>query len=208
MRRKSPDSPDRDLAQQNGEETPLRRARTFRELSQLILLRASRPVGLRSFLTDICQLLTTFTASDAVEIWVLMGQRRLVGWSYDRKNRNITPIGTEELTPEGLIPSRNDTHPPLPFRSAAPLILRFGADVCGWIELRSVQPAFYTPAKLDLYEDIALNLGAAIAFQRAQHAQRERVKELSCLYQIARVSSSSPARSVADYACKASTKHW
>jgi len=57
----------------------------------------------------------------------------------------------------------------------------------GVLRLRSQLPAFFTEADVERCEDAAQTLGLAISIRRAQWALRERVKELTCLYEIGRI---------------------
>ena len=58
----------------------------------------------------------------------------------------------------------------------------------GLLELMSLEKFFFTESEVVLYESIAQTLGLAIADRRARYQCNERVKELTCLYGIAKVS--------------------
>jgi signal transduction histidine kinase len=60
-------------------------------------------------------------------------------------------------------------------------------DNSGLLQLRSSQPNFFTPDEIRFYEGLAQTLGVALMHRHAQVALRERVKELTCLYGIARL---------------------
>jgi len=60
-------------------------------------------------------------------------------------------------------------------------------DNSGLLQLRSCQPNFFTPDEIRFYEGLAQTLGVALMHRHAQVALRERVKELTCLYGIARL---------------------
>jgi signal transduction histidine kinase len=57
----------------------------------------------------------------------------------------------------------------------------------GVLQLKSVHKNFFTKRKLDSCGRVAQTLGLAIANRRAQWALRERVKELTCLYELGRI---------------------
>jgi signal transduction histidine kinase len=57
----------------------------------------------------------------------------------------------------------------------------------GLLQLKSKQKNFFTADRIGLYEDLGQNLGIALAHRHAQVDLRERVKELTCLYGIARL---------------------
>lgn len=73
------------------------------------------------------------------------------------------------------------------YRSLA--IMRFVVDehTIGLLHAKSEQANCFNPADVELFEGAAQTLGLAVADWRAQHALRERVKELTCLYGIAQV---------------------
>ena len=57
----------------------------------------------------------------------------------------------------------------------------------GLLQLKSKQKDFFTGEEIELYENLGQNLGIALAHRHAQVDLRERVKELTCLYGIARL---------------------
>ncbi|MDZ7290409.1 MAG: ATP-binding protein [candidate division KSB1 bacterium] len=80
----------------------------------------------------------------------------------------------------------NDSH----HRSLAliPLITNDGKNErIGLLELRSAHQNFFSKREIEFYEGIAQILSVALAHRRAQVNLRERVKELTCLYEIAQV---------------------
>jgi two-component system NtrC family sensor kinase len=76
---------------------------------------------------------------------------------------------------------------PAPYPSRAAVRFRVDNRTRGVLQLRSLRPGYFTPQRVKPYRDLAQSLGLAIANRRAQWALRERVKELTCLYGIARV---------------------
>ena len=72
--------------------------------------------------------------------------------------------------------------------SLAIIPLFFVNDIIGCIKLMSKQREFFSKNDIKHYEGLSRNLGIAIVNQRAHAALRERVKELTCLYSIAKVS--------------------
>lgn len=57
----------------------------------------------------------------------------------------------------------------------------------GLLRLADPAPAALQDADVELYERLARTLGEALVVQQVQAALRERVKELTCLYQVARL---------------------
>ncbi|MCL5037852.1 MAG: ATP-binding protein [Chloroflexi bacterium] len=60
-------------------------------------------------------------------------------------------------------------------------------DIRGILQLRSKMKNFFTREEAGLFEGVVENLGVALTHRRAQSELRERVKELTCLYGLARV---------------------
>jgi two-component system NtrC family sensor kinase len=60
-------------------------------------------------------------------------------------------------------------------------------DNLGLLQLKKKQEDYFTPDQIRLYEGLAQTLGVALIHRHAQVALRERVKELTCLYGIARL---------------------
>lgn len=73
------------------------------------------------------------------------------------------------------------------YRSLALIRFRVDDQTVGLLELKSLRRNHFTRKEIQLYEKVAQTLGLAVANRRAQWALRERVKELTCLYGIARV---------------------
>ncbi|RKX77097.1 MAG: hypothetical protein DRP87_10090 [Spirochaetes bacterium] len=66
-----------------------------------------------------------------------------------------------------------------------PLTLEEGGR--GFLELKSEKVNFFRKYEIEFYEGVAQTLSEAFSDQKAQAALRERVKELSCLYGIAKI---------------------
>lgn len=69
--------------------------------------------------------------------------------------------------------------------------LELGADRIGLLHLKSNAAGFFTYKDIQFYEGIGQILGIALAHRRSHGLLRERVKELTCLYGIARVAAQS-----------------
>ncbi len=67
----------------------------------------------------------------------------------------------------------------------------------GLLQLKSLQRHYFTREEIEWYEGLAHTLGLAVANRRAQWALRERIKELTCLYGVARVAQQ-PGRSLGE----------
>ncbi|HYK91396.1 MAG TPA: ATP-binding protein [Acidobacteriota bacterium] len=72
------------------------------------------------------------------------------------------------------------------FPSLAIIPLDVGNDRIGLLLLKRGHPDFFTAKEIELYEGVAQTLAIALAHRRSNALLRERVKELTCLYGIAR----------------------
>lgn len=57
----------------------------------------------------------------------------------------------------------------------------------GLLQLKSVSTDFFTKEEIEFYKDVVQSLGIALIHRRAQVELRERIKELKCLYGIAKL---------------------
>ena len=74
------------------------------------------------------------------------------------------------------------------YKSLAIVPIYFVDNTIGCLLLGSKQREYFSEDDIQQYEGLSHNLGIALINQRAQAALRERVKELTCLYSIAKVS--------------------
>lgn len=87
----------------------------------------------------------------------------------------------------GVAEQAQAPQPAYAYRSIA--VIRFVVDenCCGLLQLKHTCAHRFARKRVELYEAMAQTLGLAVADRRAQHARRERVKELTCLYGISRI---------------------
>lgn len=81
-----------------------------------------------------------------------------------------------------------DEHLDIPSDSFALIPIYIDQKLFGFIQLMCKQKDFFNKEKIILFEGIASSLGIALINKRVQRALQERVKELSCMYDIAKVS--------------------
>ena len=77
------------------------------------------------------------------------------------------------------------------YPSVALIPLWMDDEKIGMLQLKSKHKHYFQDDPIELYEDLAHDLGIALAHRHAQLDLRERVKELTCLYEIARVAARS-----------------
>jgi signal transduction histidine kinase len=72
-------------------------------------------------------------------------------------------------------------------KSLALIPISVAKENIGLLQLKSVSPGFFSEEDVEFYEGIVQTLGIALTHRRAQVEVRERVKELTCLYGIAKL---------------------
>ncbi|MCC7292101.1 MAG: hypothetical protein IT449_08590 [Phycisphaerales bacterium] len=109
------------------------------------------------------------------------------------KSRCITPRGsywTGDAASDLVLAAATTVLPeaaPLDVRSIAVIPFDVTPSIPGVLALLSGRNHLFSEQRLEFYEALAQTLGLAMDDRRSQHALRERVKELSCLYAIAQV---------------------
>ncbi len=78
--------------------------------------------------------------------------------------------------------------------SLAMFSLQVDSDSMGLLQLKSRQKDFFNEREIEFYERLAQMLGIALAHRSAQVGLRERIKELTCLYGIARLAAQPEAK--------------
>jgi len=73
------------------------------------------------------------------------------------------------------------------YRSLALIPISVENENIGVLQLRSISPDFFTKKDVEFYEGAVQTLGIALVHRHAQVELRERVKELTCLYGIAKL---------------------
>jgi len=73
------------------------------------------------------------------------------------------------------------------YRSLALIPISVENENIGLLQLRSISPDFFTKKEVEFYEGVVQTLAVALIHRRAQVELRERVKELTCLYGIAKL---------------------
>jgi signal transduction histidine kinase len=76
---------------------------------------------------------------------------------------------------------------PIPYKSIATIPVKLEQECIGLLQLKSRQGKFFSQRSVEFLEDIATVLGIALSYQYTQIELRERIKEITCLYGIARV---------------------
>ncbi len=166
-----------------GEVPPLGlRPEVLRELARRLQRQATLGSPQHTFLREVTELLLAAVTCGGVEILVRNGARwtacRLPAWRYD-----VLPVAPDdprayprmELAARGYHLTNRD--PAQPHVEQTLVASNETVGLVGFVEPGDDLPA-------GSYDWIADRLAGAIASQRAQAALRERVKELTCLYEL------------------------
>jgi signal transduction histidine kinase len=180
-----------------------RTAKDFLTLSQRVLLSASLGRPSIEFLIDISKAMISFFECNALELW-LQEEKTCAQWEATREPMRFCRLGdvsrdvVESLIRRGA-DWTNDAGEGNAFdlvhgvRSMARFPLTCDDRSVGLIILKSERSDFFREAEIWLYQHFAQTLAVAVAFQKVHLAQQERLKELTCLHEIAKVAAQTHA---------------
>jgi len=177
--------------------TPRSRRSTedFLGLSQQILLCAKHERPNVEFLVDVSDILVSFSGCRALELW-LKNDEACARWEATGSPKRLYRLGNvpfrvlNPLVKLGTVWT-NDAKKDHAFadvgedRSLARFPLEVNRAETGLLLLKSDKPFFFNEQEIQLYQHIARTVAIALDYQKAHLAQRERVKELTCLYDVA-----------------------
>ncbi len=160
-------------------------ANAFRDLLHGVLLQASQGSPRAVFLRDLLRTLLEFSHSDEAALCFPEGERVIVcRLEMGEDSEPCFELRAEEA-------GKWKARPTLPSEEGRPSTLRLALslseEAAGELQLSRAPGEPYTAAEVALIRGIPETLSLALAHQRAQWALRERVKELTCLYGIARI---------------------
>jgi signal transduction histidine kinase len=170
--------------------------RSVRALSQQILLCAKKLRPSVDFLAELTETLVSFAGCDALELWLL--EKDLCScWEATRspvrfyRLENKSRKKLEPMIAEGISCSDDPRQTKLSthmgdFQSLVSVPLAVGDETTGMMLLKSKTYGFFGPSAISVFRDISPVVAISLAYHRVQLEQRERVKELTCLYEIAR----------------------
>jgi signal transduction histidine kinase len=172
----------------------------LQSLSQKILLCANKTQPSVDFLIELSDILVSFSSCNALELW-LREKGVCSCWEATAKPKRFYRLGNmsfdelENRIQKGLVCSNEPQQVKLvkdsgSFKSVASIPLVAGDEIIGLMLLKSDERGFYAEDVLQLYQYISQVVAISVAYHRVQLEQRERVKELACLYEIARTASS------------------
>lgn len=154
-------------------------------LSEAILRYANRGVSRIDFMREVSKMLMEFSRCDAVELRLRDPELYYLWEATGRPDEPFRfAILPDPQTPSGIPDSAGADGA---YRSLASIRFTVDESTVGIFQLKSLRRNHFTRKKIELYEGLAQTVGLAVATRRAQWALRERVKELTCLYGIARV---------------------
>jgi signal transduction histidine kinase len=195
-----------------GPEQDASRGDRFRQLSHEILLSANRGESSLDFLISVSKLLVGYLDCDASELW-LAEKKKCYRWEITRSPQRfyrLDDVDEEQMLAvigEGLywtgdakkaLESLSEESPlrgiltdsrSAGFDSLVLLPLDIGDEPQGLLCLKGGSAGASMESDLTNYQDLAQTLAIVIGFQNVRLAQKERVKELTCLYEIGKAAS-------------------
>jgi two-component system NtrC family sensor kinase len=102
-------------------------------------------------------------------------------WTGEVTNHSLQGLQPADSSSGLGINVSKDSH------SLALIAVEAGLERIGLLELESAIPGFFVKRQIEFYEPVAQTLGIALTHRRLQVALRERIKELTCLYGIAKL---------------------
>jgi signal transduction histidine kinase len=179
---------------------PLGRFRTTGNLhapGYAILLLANQGLLRPDFQREVSRRLLDFFGCDAVEMWLKDHEKYYPSETF-RSLKEPSEIGfrTYRSYPVEELESNRDIPvvPPslcTPFSSSHTIPLEVEGKRIAFLRLKSSRRDNFPAAKTKSYEGLARILGIALVHRQLQVDLRERIKELACLYGIARLSAQS-----------------
>jgi two-component system NtrC family sensor kinase len=117
--------------------------------------------------------------------WLERLSREVFLSQYDPSLSHITPNGSFWTGDAEIVKGESaaDTN----YRSVVLVPIRVEKENIGLLELNSKSQDFFTKMDVEIFEGVAQTLKVALGYRRTQVELRERVKELTCLYGIAKI---------------------
>ena len=171
----------------------LKKVNAFHTVSYRILQLANNGLLRADFQHEVSKLLMEFTGCDSIELWLKDHDKYYPSTATRLSNRSLeidfitfAPCETIEgkLDPRlvGSKPSVSST-----YRSVDVIPVVVNQENIGLVQLMSKKGDYFGKDIMELYRGLAEILGIASIHRHIQIDLRERVKELTCLYGIARL---------------------
>ena len=148
----------------------------FQSLSQQIIDDSHINLPWVNYLSKISMTLIEFSKCDAIEL--LLKREKKDTCELIRRTKKSFHFDIISCTPDQVKENI--------YKSIAVIPIKVGNHKIGIFKLMSKKENFCPKEEIAYYENFALPLGLVLSNQRSQAALRERVKELTCLYGIAR----------------------
>lgn len=165
-----------------------KQARDIRALSYQILQLANRGLLRIDFQREVSKMLIDFSGCDSIELWLRDHEKYYRCKASQQPNRSfkikfmpsVQHKAGRKLHLRRLHTDKDDG-------SLALFPLVVDSQTIGLLRLKSKHQSYFTQDEIGLYEGLGQTLAIAVAHRHVQVDLRERVKELTCLYGIARL---------------------
>jgi signal transduction histidine kinase len=170
----------------------LKSVKAFQDVSYRILQLANQGLLRADFQREVSKLVITFTGCDSVGLW-LKDHGKYYPSKTTRLSKGSSKIDFRPFTPCEAI--RTGSNPGIPrepaigrpCKSARIIPVAVNRENVGLLQLMSREQKFFEKDVMEICRGLARILGIASIHRRIQVDLRERVKELTCLYGIARL---------------------
>ncbi len=152
-------------------------------LAYQILELANQGLLRTDFQREVSKRLIDFAGCDAIDLWLKDHDKYYYSESFRRSGRSR--IGFRTLPPCDALKWKSPAAPG--DYSTCTLPLTVDHERIGLLRLKSRRKDYFTSKRISLYKGFGQILGIAFVHRRIQVDLRERVKELTCLYEIARL---------------------
>ena len=168
----------------------------FRDLTERILLCANKVRPSVDFLTELSDVLVSFSSCDVLQ-FCLKERGFCSRWETTQSPRRLCRLSNisfgdlEMQAKNGSTFSKDTFNPEITskknhYASVASFPLVADQELVGLMCLKNRQPNFFNEDVVKQYQRISQTVAIALVFHDVQLQQRERVKELTCLYEINR----------------------
>lgn len=154
----------------------------FCELAHQILMYANQGMAMSAFLQETLAILSSFFENDLTELWIKEAEQ----W-YRCSLDSDTQVFSFESS--AVSPQLNDEKPQTTVNYPSLALTKLGPpeNPIGVLQFKSHQQNFFSRVHRRYYDSIGKIVCDALHYRRTQAALHERIKEIGCLYAIAKV---------------------
>ena len=167
-------------------------SKDIRAITQRILSFANRGLPRVEFLNEVFKIILEYFGSEAIDLKFKESDKFYIckGFKDNEKSfrMEISRFSLNGNSYEELLREKGSEELSLGgrYKSSVLVNLVFGDEKIGTIEIKCLKKNRFKENDVEAFEGVVQTLVIALAYRRAQVALRERVKELTCLYGVAK----------------------